>query len=288
MRQVGTIREIWRYPVKGMAGESVQSCLLGESGLAGDRIWAIRDEQRDEIQSCKFRPDLLRCTASWRNGARVSPEDPVDILFPDGTVQGSDDPTVHASLTALTRHPSRLEPLLPDMDLARFRRYKANGHAWLEELKATFEREEGEPLPDFSDMPQNARDYVSMPGTFFLVAPIHVITTATMTCFKQIDPDSDWDLRRFRPNLVIETLPEYEGFAEQAWVGRQLALGDIVLDCTDTTPRCGATARAQRDFGEDKGVLRTVVQRADQNLGIYGQASGDSQVRVGDPVWLHG
>jgi hypothetical protein len=49
--KIGTIKSIWRYPVKGMSGERVQSCALDAGGLKGDRIWALQDVQRREIQS---------------------------------------------------------------------------------------------------------------------------------------------------------------------------------------------------------------------------------------------
>jgi hypothetical protein len=60
MIKVGTIKQIWRYPVNGIAGEQIEQCELGSSGLNGDRIWALRDIARQEIQSRKFRPELLR------------------------------------------------------------------------------------------------------------------------------------------------------------------------------------------------------------------------------------
>ncbi len=39
----GTVAEIWRYPVKSMGGERLGSCLIAESGLEGDRRWALVD-----------------------------------------------------------------------------------------------------------------------------------------------------------------------------------------------------------------------------------------------------
>ena len=66
MVRVGKVRALWRYPVKGMAGEALPRLTLGAEGLAGDRRWAVRDSARAEIQSCKQRPDLLSC------GARTS------------------------------------------------------------------------------------------------------------------------------------------------------------------------------------------------------------------------
>lgn len=286
MHKVGTIKEIWRYPVKGMAGESVESCSLGETGLNGDRIWALRDEARQEIQSCKFRPELLLCTACCRNEDPSGAGGQVDVLFPDGAVIGSDNTEIHGKLSRLTGHASTLEPLRPASDLDFYRRHKRDDHTWLEELKATFDREPGEPLPDLDQLPQSAVDFVSVLGTFFLVTPFHMLTTATLGHLKSLHPHSDWDARRFRPNVVIDTGPGAEGLLEQAWVGKQLAFGDATVDCTDTTPRCGAVTRAQRDFSADKTILRTIVKDAEQNVGIYGAVVNSGDLRIGDDVYV--
>ncbi len=281
MQVVGKIREIWRYPVKGMAGERLESCVLGEKGIKGDRIWALRDEVRREIQSCKFRPELLLCSARSRDA-----DGQVDVSFPDGSVLGSDSAGIHARLTTLTGHASTLEALRAESDLDFYRRHRLDDHTWLDELKATFEREAGEPLPDFSKAPPSLANFVSMPGTFFLVTPLHIVTTATLEHLKTKNVNGDWDRRRFRPNFLIETSGAASGLVEQAWVGKKLLLGDATVDCAGATPRCGAITRAQPDLAFDKTVLRTVVKEADQNVGVYGLISGSTIVKVGDPVYL--
>src|ERR1700716_3771269 len=40
---MGTVAEVWRYPVKSMAGERLDSCAITEAGLEGDRRWALVD-----------------------------------------------------------------------------------------------------------------------------------------------------------------------------------------------------------------------------------------------------
>lgn len=280
MRLLGTIKEIWRYPVKGMAGERVDSCTLTEAGLTGDRQWAVRDLNRDEIQSCKFRPDLLRCTASHGSDSPV----PV-VELPGGERLSCNDPRVNERLSALVGHPSRLEALHDGEGLDRFRRHHAGAKHWLDELKATFDREEGEPLPALDSLPQSVAEFVVSPGTFFLVAPVHIITSGTLARLAQLREASDWDVRRFRPNVVIETSADVPNFPEQDWIGRTLRLGEASLACTAPAPRCGAITRPQRDFGADTQLLRTVVRHAEQNVGIYGQMIQPGLLTVGDQVW---
>jgi uncharacterized protein YcbX len=284
MSQVGTIKEIWRYPVKGMAGEALESCALTEKGLSGDRIWALRDTARKEIQSCKFRPELLLCSARVRGEPSTDPVSNVDVMFPDGLELGSEGAEIHDKLSTLVGHPSTLEALRPESDVDFYKRHKLDDHTWLEELKATFDREPGEPLPDFSQLPPPLIDYVSFPGTFFLVTPIHVVTTATLAYLKSRNSQADWDRRRFRPNILVETDAGAEGLLEQEWVGKQIRIGDATIDCAGATPRCGATTRAQPQLEFDKTILRTVVRDADQNVGVYGMIAAGAPIRVGDPV----
>lgn len=236
MTKVGTIKQIWRYPVKGMAGELLESCALGGRGLRGDRIWALRDTARAEIQSCKFRPQLLLCSARVRHD---TPNE-VDVTFPDGSVVGSDSDAVHAKLSALTGRPSTLVSVQPESNPDFYRRHNLDDHTWREELAATFEREPGEPLPELEQLPEHMVEFVSLLGTFFLVTPLHLVTTATLEHLKAIDPQPDWDVRRFRPNLVLETEPGAQGLLEQDWIGKQLLVGEARVDCAAPTPRCGA------------------------------------------------
>lgn len=281
--KIGTVESIWRYPVKGMAGERLQSGDLNTAGLQGDRIWAVQDVRRGEIQSCKFRPQLLQCRARC---VGENEDGQVEITFPDGRMLRCENRQANEQVSALLGYDSLLQPVRPAADDNFYRRYKPDDHTWLEELKATFAREEGEPLPDLDNLPQSMQDYVSLPGTFFLVSPFHVLTTASLDHMRQLNPDSDWQIERFRPNLVIRTLPDVEGLAEQDWLGKTLKIGKIFIACSDPTPRCGAVTRQQNDFGADNRILRNIVREADQNLGIYGNILNTGPVRVGDDIFL--
>ncbi|MFN2348422.1 MAG: MOSC domain-containing protein [Thioalkalivibrio sp.] len=280
MVTVGRIKEIWRYPVKGMAGERIDACSVDERGIGGDRTWALRDVAREEVQSCKTRPQLLTCSA------RATGDGQVEVTLPDGSTLGSDHARIHERLSALTGKASTLEPLRPAADAYFYRRHKRDEHSWFQELAATFDREPGEPLPDFDLNNQDFADFVSRPGSFFLVTPLHLLTTATLKHLADLNPDGDWDARRFRANFLIDTEASHTGLTEQDWVGRRLVIGGAAMDCVSTTPRCGAITRPQREFAADTGILRTVVKAADQNVGVYGETIMSGDVCVGDTVCL--
>jgi len=64
------IKELWRYPVKSMAGEQLDAADITEHGIAGDRIIQVRNA-RGRILSARTRPDLLRHKAEVKENGEV-------------------------------------------------------------------------------------------------------------------------------------------------------------------------------------------------------------------------
>lgn len=284
MIKIGSVKSLWRYPVKGMAGETVNTADINEMGIFGDRRMAVQDVARQEIQSCKFRPALLQCRASYANSKQMN--DGIKILFPDGKTLAADDALASEKVSALIGHESRLQTVKPATDQDFYRRFKEDDHTWLAELKATFEREPGEPLPDLDNMPEDSQHYVSILGSFFLVSTFHIITTASVKHLRSLNTSADWDIERFRPNLVVETLTELDGLVEQTWLNRSIQVGNVTIQCTEGAPRCGAVVRKQQGFDQDSSILRTIVREANQNLGVYGDIVASGIVNVDDDVYL--
>lgn len=52
-----SLAEIWRYPIKSMAGEQLSSTTLGAGGIPGDRTVIVRDDRR--VVTSRSRPRLL-------------------------------------------------------------------------------------------------------------------------------------------------------------------------------------------------------------------------------------
>jgi uncharacterized protein YcbX len=59
-----TVAELWRYPVKSMAGERLESVAVGPMGLEGDRIVYVRRFLGRIATARKF-PRLLSHRATW-------------------------------------------------------------------------------------------------------------------------------------------------------------------------------------------------------------------------------
>jgi uncharacterized protein YcbX len=100
-------------------------------------------------------------------------------------------------------------------------------------------------------------------------------------------PHGRFEVRRFRPNIVVETPEQEQEFVENTWIGRTIALGDEVrLSVTDRCPRCVMTTLAQGDLPKDAGILRTAARHNQASVGIYASVLQVGILRRGDPVRL--
>ena len=286
MAIVGKVLEVWRYPVKSMGGESVSRAVVGASGLHGDRGFALRDELAGEIRGAKKMPVLMRCAAAYDSEPGADEIPPATITLPDGARLHTTDPGAAARLSALTGRTLSLWSRQPVENADHYRRGLPDLPDFDAELRQVFGRLPDEPLPDLSVLPPELFEFTSPPGTYFDLAPIHLLTTASLHHLAACTPDAAFDPRRFRPNLLIEPVGDTPstGLVENDWCGRVLRVGAITLRLTIPTMRCSMTAHATGDLPADPRVLRTIVRDAAQNLGVYASVEEPGEVRVGDPV----
>jgi uncharacterized protein YcbX len=105
-----------------------------------------------------------------------------------------------------------------------------------------------------------------------------------MARLKALHPKGVPDPRRFRPNIVVDMEPIEGSFPETEWIGRKLALGDLLLTVTEPCRRCGFTIIAQDGFDEDADILRNLVRHNAHNFGVYCSVDHPSDVRRGDTL----
>lgn len=286
MAIVGTIKEIWRFPVKSMQGDTITEARVSSHGVLGDRVWAMRDEARAEIQWGKKYPLLMQCKARYLNEPDGAGPAPVAVTFPDGETINSNDERVHQKLTELLGATATLRPLEPAENVEFYKRYRVSEEQFAADIAEVFAREEGEPMPDISKLPEVIIDHVSVPGTFFDNEELHLITSDSMAFMQDKNPQASWDVRRFRPNFYIETSNARVALTENDWVGHHLKIGETVLEISAPTVRCGMTVRPQADLPFDKSILRTVVKEGDQCLGVGAHCRQAGVIRAGDSVEL--
>lgn len=286
MARVGTVKEIWRYPVKSMAGELLARAAIGARGIPGDRGWALRDEAAGELRGAKKLPALMQCAARYLGEPTVDDVPHVEMTLPDHTRLRSDAPDVNARLSALVGRAVTLWSLQPADQLDHYRRGLPDSADMDTELRQIFGRLPDEPLPDLSVLPPELFEFTSPLGTHFDLAPLHLLTTASIATLAAANPGARFDRQRFRPNFLIETTAGTTGLAEVAWCGHRVRIGGATLSATIPTMRCSMVAQPQGDLPKDPSVLRTIVRDADQNFGVYANISEAGDVAVGDAVEL--
>jgi uncharacterized protein len=265
---VGSVGTLYRYPVKSMMGEELNSVMVGGKGIVGDRLFALSDPATGKVASAKNPskwPNLFAFRAVYTAPLESARIPSVRITLPDGESVLSDSADLEEVLSGTLGKPVRFLSGAP-----------ASGT--LEEY-----------WPDIEGLAK--RDEVtdeSMPAeTFFDLAMVHILTTATMNELRRLYPEGRVEARRFRPNIVITTPPESTGFVEKDWIGKVLAIGkEVKFKITGPCPRCVMTTLAQADLPKDNGILRTAVQHNNAHVGIYASVISGGTIRRGDEVRL--
>jgi hypothetical protein len=98
--------EIWRYPVKSMAGERLDSCLIAETGLLGDRRWALVDGTPNRAGKLFTNTQDARLMTYHARLPRLN-DSRVEVTTPSGETRHLDDDLV-ADIVAHTGRPLEL------------------------------------------------------------------------------------------------------------------------------------------------------------------------------------
>ena len=275
---MAVITALYRFPVKSMLGEALDTVQLSEQGIPGDRAWAVRDEKFGGIKGAKRFPLLMRCQARFLEAPTAGQRSaPAEITLPDGTTFSTMDVDINERLSAFLGRQVSFWPLLPATAKEHYKRGAPEGDDPMAEIRHIFGRREGEPLPDLSQFPPELFEYTSPLGTYFDAFPTLVLSQATLDRLQALAPSSAIDVRRFRPNILVD-----EG--EDDWVGREIEIGSARLKVEMPCPRCTMTTMACGDLPDDDNVLRTLIDHTNGNLGVYASVSRPGECAVGDTI----
>lgn len=226
------VTQLWRYPVKSMAGEALTEAEVGIRGIDGDRQWGLVDLDTGLVLTARRVPELLFAVPELDG-------DEVRIHLPDGTIT-ADDAVLS---TWLGR---RVELRRPEPD----------------------ERGQYE-IAENDDRPEG--------GWTRWQGPKGVWHDSNRTRLSIIAEESlgDWDVRRFRPNVVVGGRDEHD------LVGRVVHIGDVTLEVVKEIDRCVIVTRPQPGLGRDKTVLQQVHTARGGNLGVGALVRSPGTIAVG-------
>ncbi len=245
------VAEVWRYPVKSMLGEKLEQADVEPGGIQGDRQWAVVDAESGVSLSAKRYAVLLSCRART-NDSEIMITLPDGSEFPVGASGAANGLSTLLGRNVITRSAESIPTIQ-------------------HEFPTAITEGEGEP-------------FLWEPGTeaFFDRAPLHLLTSATLSELRRLQPDSVFHRARFRPNFLIDT--DETGFVENDWINRDLILGSVKCQVIDHKPRCVMVTRRQGDLPKDMEVIRTVLKNNDGNAGVELRALESGTVRCGDDV----
>jgi len=289
MSLAGRVAEIWRYPVKSMGGERLAQSAIATRGLHADRMWAVRDVELNTLTTARRWPVLLQCSARFAQdpaGRSAGPGDVLEVVvtFPNRSELSSSDPEMDHHLSELIGKPARLESLPA---LTEKRRYRTP-QVTKADIRRQFAIADGEPLPDFSMFPvrklaELAR-YATPVGALYDAYPILLMTRASLRAMAGCSPGSQFDVRRFRPNVLIDR--DGAELAEFGWCGGRLQAPNVTFATEIPALRCSIPTRQQGDLPADPDVLRTINAHADHCLGVYANVATAGTLAEGDPLEL--
>jgi uncharacterized protein len=273
----GTVVALWRYPVKSMMGEELNSSYITERGFMGDRTYAIVDKQTGKVASAK-NPRKWEKLFDFRSIFVDSPSKdlndvpPVRITFPDGSNIFSD----HKEGDDID---SRLSEVFDrEVTLMKASHFEEPSYE--------------EYWPDIDGLAQREKvtDEAMPSKTFFDIAVIHILTTSTINRLRELHPEGRFEARRFRPNIVVDSTSEEKkknDFIENSWVGKKMIIGkDIVLNITVPCTRCIMITLPQGDLPKDLGILSTVAKYNQVHMGVYASVERGGTIHRGDTIQL--
>jgi len=248
---IESVESIWRYPVKSMAGEELSAANVTLRGLLGDRLYAVIDSASNRTANVRsWAAALLSYRARFVTEPEPNaPAPDVRITLRDGFTVTASDPDIHERLSAgfdrkltlVSTAPAGLSVELPAGTL-------------------------GGPMSNVTEVPIGIG---APPGAFFDYGCVHLVATSTLRHLQSLYPQGRFDVRRFRPNIVVRS--QESPFVENSWIGRTVAIGgEVVLRITIPCVRCVTMIMPQFDLPHDPGILRTVAQHNMQDLGDFG------------------
>lgn len=277
----GTVKRLWRFPVKSMLGEEIESAEVIWSGFYGNRCYALVDPESSRLVSAKNPLKWGRafsCSSTLLGGGKA-PSDgrrgqpAVRVTLPDGRsydIAEGDFGSAEAALSELFRRKITFTAARAEPQELRFEQY----HPEIDE----------DPLRGTTV--ESVRPVSSQAGTFTDKAAIHLITDSTLTALERLYPEGDFDPLRFRPNVLIDT-GGAEGFVEREWVGRKAAMGEEVeIEVFAECGRCVMTTLPQSRLSSDTGILSTVMRHNRGKAGVFASVLKGGRVNRGDEIVL--
>ncbi len=277
---MGIVKRLWRFPVKSMMGEEIESAEVVWSGFYGNRCYALVDSQSSRLVSAK---NPQRWARMFQCSSRLLAADMASggghrqpaarVTLPDGTNYDIAEGNYGGAEAALSQLFGRKVTFVAAQAEPRVLKYEQY-HPEIDE----------DPLGGTTT--EFVRPLTSQAGTFTDKAAVHLLTEATIRTLGGLYPDGDFDPLRFRPNVLLDT-GQATGFVEKDWIGRKAMVGEEVeIEIFAECGRCVMTTLPQSELPSDTGILRTVMRHNRGKAGVFASVLKGGAVKRGDEIVL--
>jgi len=223
----GTVKSLWRYPVKSLIGESLKQLDVNTRGVSGDRAYAISDSD-GKLGSGKNTRRFTKIDGLFNMSATTSATG-IAIKFSDGIELTEKDSSINTKLS---------QTLGQSVTLAKESQ-----------------------ISHFDD------------------GAIHILTTSSLSTLKELLPEADIDVRRFRPNILIDSQ-----HSDEKLVGKTIKIGNTVLLVTHRTERCRMITIDQPGLKSSPSILKTISKEFGLHFGVYARVLSTGRLSVGDTI----
>ena len=115
---------------------------------------------------------------------------------------------------------------------------------------------------------------------------IHILTSTSLSWLQSKLPDSIIDIRRFRPNIVIDCAGN--GLSEKDWIGRLMRIGTCEFEVTAETARCVMTGLSQDNLRADPEITTAISRLSNNHFGVYAKVLRSGTISVNDQASILG
>jgi uncharacterized protein YcbX len=218
-------------------------------------MWGIQDRGDGRILTARREPRLLFASS------RVAADGDLPVItLPDGRELTGPGAATDGALSAWLAKPVTLVSAA-ESDAAR-----------------------AEYFADATDDSSRAIEWTMPKGRFVDAFPMLVMTTAGLLGGAAAYSSGTWDVRRFRPNILIQV--DGAGWLEDAWAERRLSVGSAQLVPRRRCIRCTMVNRAQPGLERDVNIYKTLHQTHGGEAGMWTEVVQPGVISEGDPVDL--
>lgn len=237
--------------VKGGRHVTRTSVDLTTDGPVGDRAFCLVDRARRRVLRTVDHPSLMRASVTWSAGVLA-------VHLPGVAVEGVPVPAGEELKVDYWGRVARLEVV------------------------------DGPWAAAYSDLlgVEVLLARVVHPGEVVYGAPVSLVTTSSLRLLAE-RLGADVAGERFRATFLLDT-GSAEPHVEDAWIGRQLTIGEARVEVRSVIPRCAVVDRNPSTGQRDAHVLDTLggyrLEQGSIGFGVDAVVTTAGRVRTGDPV----